>query len=605
MKSYINKKESLGRSNSFFFNEEKKHTFFNSNDFFSSPINTTPVIQPKLSIRQFTNKFEKVADLVADSKTDNNSVPVLQQKNTNSIFCKGAEYEKKEKQVQRKSENNAGIASSLLSAKIKSSSGKGNGLPAKTLTEMNSSFADDFRDVHIHNDGDAVKMSKELNAQAFTHGNDIYFNTGKYDPGTESGKHLLAHELAHVVQQGHTSSSVISRKISTENPDNNIPNPSGTGVTQTNVETVLDYLSKLCPDTAMVANKGEIELADTGFCLPSVKQQDGTFKSPSELSAHPVSCECVCEMMMDPLQNITIRIDDSNNGNASTNSFPGGAIITVPSPNMTIPAIRGATGKSISSPHFIVLGHELCGHNFLSKRGVNERENTQNIPRGGHDPAINRENLVREEHGLEKRGTFRDPCCGLFDSTEQDLKKSSGKCGDDFEKTKDVKGTVANECKHWRDEYNKQNGTSFTTDDVIPEKPAEKLPATWRIEVFFKKDMPQVFHTLDQSLTPDGKEQLEVVTILLTRHPEFNAQLSGNASSDKPASDTDYNRKLAKRRAEFIFQELLRKGFDEQRFKTFDSDCEKLQEGVHNCSDDVSEKKSNELDRNVEVKLFN
>jgi hypothetical protein len=45
-------------------------------------------------------------------------------------------------------------------------------------------------------------MSSDLNAQAFTTGNDIYFNEGKYQPDTQSGKSLLAHELTHVVQQG-------------------------------------------------------------------------------------------------------------------------------------------------------------------------------------------------------------------------------------------------------------------------------------------------------------------------------------------------------------------------------------------------------------------
>ena len=41
-----------------------------------------------------------------------------------------------------------------------------------------------------------------MQAQAFTHGSDIYFNDGKYNPDTESGKLLLAHELTHVIQQG-------------------------------------------------------------------------------------------------------------------------------------------------------------------------------------------------------------------------------------------------------------------------------------------------------------------------------------------------------------------------------------------------------------------
>jgi hypothetical protein len=44
-------------------------------------------------------------------------------------------------------------------------------------------------------------MSQQLRAQAFTNGSDIYFNEGKLSPNSRSGKHLLAHELTHVVQQ--------------------------------------------------------------------------------------------------------------------------------------------------------------------------------------------------------------------------------------------------------------------------------------------------------------------------------------------------------------------------------------------------------------------
>ncbi len=586
-----------------FFTDERKTNFFSRSN--SPQSNSASFIQPKLTVNEPNDKLEKEADAVANDVVNKTSGNRLQQKQITGVQrkCKECE-EEEERNIQKKPESNSAIASPALSSNIESTSGKGNSLPAKTLAEMNSSFGTDFSGVHIHNDSGSANMNKDLHAQAFTRGNDIYFNAGKYNPESTTGKQLLAHELTHVIQQGQTPSSLISRKISVENPDNNIPNPGGAGLVQTNVVTVLDYMSKLCPDTGMMANGGSIDLVDTGFCFPSVKQKDGTFKSPSELSAHPVSCECICEMIMDPLQNIIIRIDDTRNGNAGTNSTPGGAIISVPSPNTKTIPVRGATGKTIDSPHFIVLGHELCGHHFLEKRGSDERENTQNIIRGGHDPAIKRENLMREEHGLEKRGTFRDPCCGILESTDEDLKKTSGKCGDVFEKQKDEKGTDANECKHWREEYNKLNGTSFTTDDAIPEKPLETLPATWRIEVFFKKDMPQTWNTLEQSLTADGKDALEVVRILLTKHPEFKAQLSGNASSDKPASDPTYNKRLANRRAEFILKDLLKKGFERTRIVTFDSDCEKLSEGVHNCSDSESQKKSNELDRNVEVKLF-
>ncbi len=59
----------------------------------------------------------------------------------------------------------------------------------------------DFSGVRVHTDPTAVQMSKDLTAQAFTYGNDIYFNQGKFDPATRAGTHLLAHELTHVQQQ--------------------------------------------------------------------------------------------------------------------------------------------------------------------------------------------------------------------------------------------------------------------------------------------------------------------------------------------------------------------------------------------------------------------
>ena len=76
-----------------------------------------------------------------------------------------------------------------------------------TKNEMESGFGTDFSGVRIHNDSNAVQMNQELGSQAFTNGNDIYFNEGKYNPESDSGKHLLAHELTHTVQQGASPSS--------------------------------------------------------------------------------------------------------------------------------------------------------------------------------------------------------------------------------------------------------------------------------------------------------------------------------------------------------------------------------------------------------------
>jgi uncharacterized protein DUF4157 len=79
--------------------------------------------------------------------------------------------------------------------------GGGSPLPAPVKIVMASRMGYDFSHVRIHTDGEAAQMSRELGAQAFTHGHHVYFGAGKYAPGSTAGTHLLAHELTHVVQQ--------------------------------------------------------------------------------------------------------------------------------------------------------------------------------------------------------------------------------------------------------------------------------------------------------------------------------------------------------------------------------------------------------------------
>jgi hypothetical protein len=67
--------------------------------------------------------------------------------------------------------------------------------------DMEGRFGHDFGDVRIHNDDAAHQSAKSVNAQAYTVGSDIVFQRDKYDPASDSGKHMLAHELTHVVQQ--------------------------------------------------------------------------------------------------------------------------------------------------------------------------------------------------------------------------------------------------------------------------------------------------------------------------------------------------------------------------------------------------------------------
>jgi len=81
---------------------------------------------------------------------------------------------------------------------------RGGGMPLSGLTRraMESRIGADFGGVRVHADAEAAEMSSALGARAFTLGGDIYFGAGQYRPDTRGGGRLLAHELAHTVQQG-------------------------------------------------------------------------------------------------------------------------------------------------------------------------------------------------------------------------------------------------------------------------------------------------------------------------------------------------------------------------------------------------------------------
>jgi hypothetical protein len=81
-------------------------------------------------------------------------------------------------------------------------------LDAPTRAFMETRFGWDFSKVRIHADASAARSARALQARAYTVGNDIVFGKGEFSATTQSGKTLLAHELAHTVQQHGTSRAV-------------------------------------------------------------------------------------------------------------------------------------------------------------------------------------------------------------------------------------------------------------------------------------------------------------------------------------------------------------------------------------------------------------
>ncbi|WDE14525.1 DUF4157 domain-containing protein [Thalassomonas haliotis] len=126
------------------------------------------------------------------------------------------EEEKEQQEVQAKTNNSKtgspaqtsgadstvnSTISSTTARRIGERQGSGQAMDTNTKHFMEANFHKDFSNVRIHNDNEANQLSQQLHAQAFTLKQDIYFNAGKYNPDSRSGKHLLAHELTHVVQQ--------------------------------------------------------------------------------------------------------------------------------------------------------------------------------------------------------------------------------------------------------------------------------------------------------------------------------------------------------------------------------------------------------------------
>ena len=105
-----------------------------------------------------------------------------------------------------------------LSTRINSLRIGGQPLSETTRSFFESRLRYDFSQVHIHSDGEAAELARDVKARAFTIGHDIVFGEAQYAPSTVSGRKLLGHELVHVVQQNDSDAPSLQREISPATP---------------------------------------------------------------------------------------------------------------------------------------------------------------------------------------------------------------------------------------------------------------------------------------------------------------------------------------------------------------------------------------------------
>ena len=176
-----------------------------------SGIPITRAIQPKLTIRQPGDRSEQEADRIADRVMSMPEPVVHRQVEEDDeevspkLIRRQTEPEEEEEEAMSPKAHFGGLSMATpdVTGSIGAMRGGGQPLPGSTRAFFEPRFGRDFSEVRIHTGSRAADTAQAINARAFTVGRNIAFGAGQYSPDSRGGRQLLAHELTHVVQQGH------------------------------------------------------------------------------------------------------------------------------------------------------------------------------------------------------------------------------------------------------------------------------------------------------------------------------------------------------------------------------------------------------------------
>lgn len=180
-------------------------------------------VQPRLQVTDPNDRSEREAERVAhevtNSRSDSTELDVgvavedgiyplctscrIRVRTGEPLNCPECEGTLQRKQVDREQPT----TTAEFERDLRSSTGGGRRLPRALGETFERRFGHDFGAVRIHDGSKAARLNREIDAQAFTYGRDIYFSEGVYQPDTKEGRRLIAHELTHVVQQGEATKS--------------------------------------------------------------------------------------------------------------------------------------------------------------------------------------------------------------------------------------------------------------------------------------------------------------------------------------------------------------------------------------------------------------
>ena len=468
----------------------------------------------RLAVSSPGDQYEVEADRVANQVMNMQAPHGILGGPVSQVQRKCSTCEDEEKSVMRTA---AGSAPMTASPNVVPSGG-GQSLPSDALNFFGSRFGYDFSGVRIHADARAHEAARSVNAEAFTLGQNVVFEAGRYAPHSDSGRRLLAHELTHVVQQS-----------------------GGLSNSQLKVQRWA----------------GPMVQRQQATCSIDIIQIAKLARGDKDAALKVLDC---CQKGLSPL--------------------PEGCTSDVIDAAIKILGKGGGTGPQKANcdglPGFFPAGtRDLLGQ----------------CCKGREDPA-----LCCPPDRISSRD-ISPRCCNKDETVENGLcVKAPTKICPPGESI-----TIFGTCV--------KDKPPPTPPPKPPAPPPAPFTTVQNIVIEFNKDAPQSWHTFGASVTVDGQKHFNELLALLTAQPESKVQLEAHASSDKPAGDPDYNKRLTDRRVKIVAKELKGKKVDASRVsnppgEATPSGCEEIGTGQLSCGDVGASTTVDSADRKVVAEVF-
>lgn len=234
-----------------------------------------PNVQAQLTVGAVNDPLERDADRVADQVTqgglqDAKGIGTGSNIGSNSLHSdKRGGNAQAPPVIRRRSGSNAAAQRAAPPSVGRALAEGGRPLPPALQSEMGQRIGHDFAGVRLHTGGAAARSARDIQAHAYTAGRHIVFGEGQFQPNTPRGRHLLAHELTHTVQQGQAlQTGVVQRDFSLAPT---APAPAEVVLTEAQMRTALRF------DRVVFTDAAEVEIVRDVLGLarvPSVIDED-------------------------------------------------------------------------------------------------------------------------------------------------------------------------------------------------------------------------------------------------------------------------------------------------------------------------------------------